>query len=172
LRIIKLNITIIFISSSFPIQAQKWGLISEDRIADIATFGEKLYPIGYQGNYDNIESFIAISHDGGANWNKVILNPYITVDGTPICVGFFNANDGIIGIKGSNSKEYLITKDGGLTWEAFTPILSSDCIIPQPYDFVAVNESIGIITQFQSGNYIMTTDGGDTWTCETQFTTS
>lgn len=165
--------TIIFSFFSLMLNAQKWELVVDENITDIASFGETLYIVGSQGSSSNRgEVFFGVSHDGGLTWSKVILNPYITVQGGPISVGFFNDKEGIIGIKGSYTKQYLKTVDGGLTWEVFTPNLPEDCFVPQPFDFTRVNESVGIISQFQSGNYLITRDRGNTWSCNRSFTTS
>ena len=67
-------------------------------------------------------SFFASSDDEGESWNEIILNQEINVDqGIPIAVGFFNAEVGLIGIKGSFTQAYLKTEDGGLTWEKLYP---------------------------------------------------
>lgn len=166
----KNTFVILFSFLSIFIYGQKWEVVSEDYIVDISGNENTLYSVGYQSNNGNVDYFFGVSIDGGNTWEKRIINQYINVDGDPISVGFFNANEGIIGIKGSNTKEYLRTSDGGLTWESFIPLVNG--ILYQPYEIIILNQSTAIIIAFQSGNYIITYDKGATWSCECQFSTS
>lgn len=177
---VKLFLAFIFSLSAFFAYAQKWEWVHtegqnaeiRDRVSDITAHGDRIYIVGIQGDHTNLESFFGFSDDEGKTWDKVILNSYISVDGTPISVGFFNSNEGIIGIKGSLTKEYLRTNDGGYTWQTFSPDLCNDTYVPQPFDIVIINDTTVVISHFQSGNYITSTDKGLTWSCNTDFSTS
>lgn len=157
---------------SFSANSQSWEEIKTDytSVYDISNHANKLFLTGRKGG-----NFIfSYSNDNGATWNEKVLDDYISVElGVPITVGFFNADVGIIGIKGNLSKEYLKTEDGGLTWESYNLNLGIQCdYVPQPWGITIVNNTTAIIQHFQSGNFIITYDSGNSWECSFGFTTS
>ncbi len=168
----KYVISIWFIFFTILSFSQNWEILNADYtyVYDISGHDSTLYITGRKDGH----FVFAYSDDDASTWNEVVLDGQITVElGIPICVGFFNAQEGIIGIKGNFTREYLMTSDGGLTWEAYTPELSPGCgNIPQPFKIVVVNDSTAVIAQFQSGDYLITRDKGETWDCESSFTTS
>lgn len=168
----KLILTLLLIVLFAQSYAQSWEVLNQDYtyVYDISKLDDKLCITGLK----NEDFIFATSNDEGLTWNEIILNQNISVEqGLPISVGFFSEEEGIIGIKGNATQEYLKTADGGLTWESFVPDFISDVDnIPQPYDMVVINDSTAIISQFQSGNYIITFNSGETWEIENAFNTS
>lgn len=161
-----------FIFISLSGHAQSWEILNEDYtyVYDITSHGSLLHMTGLKDGH-----FIFASSDNhGDTWHEVILDHQITLElGIPISVGFFNDQEGMIGIKGNFTQAYLKTEDGGKTWHAFTLNLGQDCdYIPQPFKIVIVNDSTAIVSQFQSGNFIISHDGGHSWECNYDFTTS
>ncbi|WP_282079905.1 T9SS type A sorting domain-containing protein [Aquimarina algiphila] len=159
-----------FLFLSLYTYGQTWEEINQGNVSDISGYGDTLHMVGNQVNNGNTNYFYGISTDGGSTWNKTTLTPFMSVEGVPISVGFFNNTDGIIGIKGNFTEEYLKTSDGGLTWQKFNPSTSQG--IFQPYDIIILDESTAIITAFKSGKYIITYDKGNTWSCQCQFSTA
>ena len=149
--------------------AENWETINGDYtyIYNIAGFGNMLYITGLKDG----DFIFASSQDDGINWKDIVLNDDISIEnGVPICVGFINSQEGFIGVKGSLTKQYLKTDDGGLTWDNFDINLSESCgYVPQPQQIVVIDESTLVISQFQSGNYIISRDGGGNWDCSTNF---
>ncbi len=168
----KLILNLILILAFTQSYAQSWEVLNQDftYVYDIAKQDDKLYITGLK----NGDFIFATSIDDGLTWNETILNQKISVEqGLPISVGFFSEKEGIIGIKGNTTQEYLKTKDGGLSWELFVPnFIEVTDNNPQPYDMVVINDSTAIILQFQSGNYIITQNKGESWLFEKTFTTS
>lgn len=152
-----------------PDPSATWEELNKDYtyVYNISSFENKLLITGLKdGNF-----IFASSEDDGETWMEIVLNEDIDLEnGIPICVGFMSAQEGIIGVKGSFSKQYLKTNDGGLTWDTFDINLNESCgNIPQPQEIVVIDETTLVISQFQSGNYIISFDGGENWDCSLDF---
>jgi len=138
-------------------------------VTDIDSHNGQLFIVGSAGSL----SYYGTSVDDGSSWNLLDISDATEVMGTPICVGFFNDLEGTIGIKGSFTKDYLITNDGGDTWASTQLLVDTSCTnILQPYDFYRVNDSVGLYNGFLSGQYMITRNAGQSWSCSTQFSTS
>ena len=151
-------------------ESPNWDISSSSFFTDIYDISSSQGKLFVTGRDEG--SYFAYSDNDGDTWNVVDLDDNITTNEIPIAVGFFTDQVGIIGIKGSYTKEYLRTNDGGLTWESYSLNLNGCDYIPQPWDITIVNDTTAIISEFQSGDYIITHDAGNSWECINNFTTS
>ena len=138
-------------------------------VTDIAFHNDQYHIVGSEG----ARIYYASSADGGSTWTTRDLTDITKVMGVPMCVGFYDGANGIIGLKGSFAQEYLVTDDGGESWTPVPMILDTSChSLLQPNDIYLLNDSSAIINGFQSGRYMVTRNGGETWSCSEEFGTS
>jgi len=95
------------------------------------------------------------SDDGGASWNKVPLKDRRGVSGMPVEIRFLDSNVGWM--KTNEPGGYLLTTDGGNTWEP-RPV----SIVPGGFAdvlYVSLTEAWGVARDIYRSN-----DSGITWT--------
>jgi photosystem II stability/assembly factor-like uncharacterized protein len=167
------RLTSLFILSMLSVNciAQNWTEVETplNIVTDIGSHNGQLTIVGSRGS----QMYYATSSDEGETWDTLNITGQSEIAASPMYIGFFNENEGTIGIKGSFAKDYLKTEDGGETWTSAEMQLDTSCNnLLQPYDFYQVNDQVGIINGFQSGRYMVTRDGGQTWGCSDDFITS
>ncbi|SNS77058.1 Por secretion system C-terminal sorting domain-containing protein [Ekhidna lutea] len=105
-----------------------------------------------------IQDSWGISYDNGVTWSYNSLN--IQEDFTPVWIGFFNENYGLVGLRSGTENSVIKTVDGGKNWmsdeSGFTPQYWSD-------EIYHISDGTFIIKASQGSTNDITFDYGETW---------